>query len=248
MYLRRNQEDVLSELPERLDMLDWVDLTKRDQEAYRHAVASRNFMAMRRAAFRADADSAKVQRLLEIVEESASNGWKVVVFSFFHDVLLSVQAQLTGSVHGPLTGSVPPTARQGMVDGFAATPGHAVLLSQIQAGGTGLNMQAASVVVLTEPQWKPSIEDQAVARCHRMGQVRRVHVHRLLAQDSVDQRMLEILESKRALFDEYVRRSALKDVSADSVDITDTQATKLAVKQAEEEIIESERRRLGLAS
>ncbi len=123
-----------------------------------------------------------------------------------------------------------------------------MLLSQIQAGGTGLNMQAASVVVLTEPQWKPSIEDQAVARCHRMGQVRRVHVHRLLAQDSVDQRMLEILESKRALFDEYVRRSALKDVSADSVDITDTQATKLAVKQAEEEIIESERRRLGLAS
>ncbi len=73
-------------------------------------------------------------------------------------------------------------------------------------------------------------------------------MHRLLAQDSVDQRMLEILESKRALFDEYVRRSALKDVSADSVDITDTQATKLAVKQAEEEIIESERRRLGLAS
>ncbi len=123
-----------------------------------------------------------------------------------------------------------------------------MLLSQIQAGGTGLNMQAASVVVLTEPQWKPSIEDQAVARWHRMGQVRRVHVHRLLAQDSVDQRMLEILESKRALFDEYVRRSALKDVSADSVDITDTQATKLAVKQAEEEIIESERRRLGLAS
>ncbi len=118
VYLRRNQEDVLPELPERLDMLDWVDLTKRDQEAYRHAVASRNFMAMRRAAFRADADSAKVQRLLEIVEESASNGWKVVVFSFFHDVLLSVQAQLTGSVHGPLTGSVPPTARQGMVDGL----------------------------------------------------------------------------------------------------------------------------------
>jgi superfamily II DNA or RNA helicase len=247
VYLRRNQEDVLSELPERLDILDWVDLTQRDLAAYRNAVASRNFMAMRRAAYCSGADSAKVQRLLEIVEESASNGWKVVVFSYFREVLERLQQALDGAVHGPLTGSVAPAARQEMVDRFAATSGHAVLLSQIMAGGTGLNMQAASVVVLTEPQWKPSIEQQAVARCHRMGQVRRVHVHRLLAQDSVDQRMLEILETKSALFDEYVRRSALKDVSPDAVDIADTDAAKLAVRKAEDEIIDAESRRLGLA-
>ncbi len=246
VYLRRNQEDVLSELPERLDALDWVDLTQQDVAAYRDAIAARNFMAMRRAAYAAGPDSAKVRRLLEIVEESASNGWKVVVFSYFHDVLLAVQEALGDGVHGPLTGSVAPAARQELVDRFGSSSGHAVLLSQIQAGGTGLNMQAASVVVLTEPQWKPSIEEQAIARCHRMGQVRRVHVHRLLAQNSVDQRMLEILETKRALFDEYVRRSALKEVSADAVDVTDTQATRLAVRQAEEEIIDRERERLGL--
>lgn len=248
VYLRRNQEDVLSELPERLDMHDWVELSRPDMDAYRDAVASRNFMAMRRASFVAGPQAAKVQRLLEIVDESASNGWKVVVFSFFHDVLLSVQQALDGAGHGPLTGSVAPAARQELIDRFGSSPGHAVLLSQIQAGGTGLNMQAASVVVLTEPQWKPSLEEQAIARCHRMGQVRRVHVHRLLAQDAVDQRMLEILQTKRALFDEYVRRSALKDVSADAVDIADSEATKLAVKRAEQDIIERERQRLGLAS
>lgn len=247
VYLRRNQEDVLSELPDRLDTLDWVDLTKYDVGAYRQAVMSRNFMAMRRASFASGADSAKVQRLLEVVDEAASNGWKVVVFSYFHDVLLAVQRALGGAVHGPLTGSVAPAARQDLVDRFSSSPGHAVLISQIQAGGTGLNMQAASVVILAEPQWKPSIEEQAIGRCHRMGQVRRVHVHRLLAQDSVDQRMLEILETKRVLFDEYVRRSALKDISPDAVDIADTQATKLAVKQAEEDIIEREARRLGIA-
>jgi hypothetical protein len=100
-------------------------------------------------------------------------------------------------------------------------------------------------VVLTEP----SIEEQAIARCQRANawdRLQRVHVHRLLAQNSVDQRMLEILGTKRALFDECVRRSALKEISPDAADVADTRATRLAVKAAEDEIIEQERRRLGL--
>src|SRR5207344_352986 len=105
------------------------------------------------------------------------------------------------------------------------------LVSQIQAGGVGLNIQAASVVILTEPQWKPTIEDQAIARCHRMGQVRSVDVHRILAEDSVDQRMLEILATKANLFDDYVRRSELKEISPDAVDVSDLGATKEAVTQ-----------------
>ena len=148
---------------------------------------------------------------------------------------------------GSLTGSVSPGARQELVDEFTAISSPAVLVSQIQAGGVGLNMQAASVVILTEPQWKPSAEDQAVARCHRMGQVRPVNVHRLLAENSVDQRMLEILATKSVLFDEYVRRSDLKDASPDAVDVSDAVATGHAVSQAEAErrIIELERRRFG---
>lgn len=249
VYLRRNQEDVLSELPERLDADDWVELTEHDFDQYREAVASRNFMAMRRAPLLAGhTKSGKMQRLAEILEESADNGWKVVVFSYFHDVLGVIGQTLNGQGFGPLTGSVAPAARQELVDKFSAAPGHGVLLSQIQAGGTGLNMQAASVVVLTEPQWKPSIEEQAIARCHRMGQVRRVHVHRLLAQDSADQRMLEILSEKRALFNEYVRRSALRDSTPDAVDIADSEAAKDAVSFAEAEkiIIDQERVRLGI--
>lgn len=249
VYLRRNQEDVLSELPERLDVDDWVELSSYDNACYRDALISRNFMAMRRAPLLSGPEkSAKLQRLTEIIEESAANGWKVVIFSYFHDVLTVAQEALGGVAFGPLTGSVAPSARQELIDRFSAAPGHAVLVSQIQAGGTGLNMQAASVVVLTEPQWKPSMEEQAIARCHRMGQVRRVHVHRLLAQDSADQRMLEILSGKRALFDEYVRRSALKDVAAEAVDVADTAAAAQAVSfaKAEQEIIEHERTRLGI--
>ena len=112
----------------------------------------------------------------------------------------------------------------------------------------GLNIQAASVVILTEPQWKPTIEDQAIARCHRMGQVRSVDVHRLLAEDTVDQRMLEILATKADLFDEYVRRSELKDHSPDAVDVSDLKATEEVGTQVEAErrIIEMERKRLRM--
>lgn len=246
VYLRRNQEDVLPELPDRLDVPGWVEPSGADRGRYREAVASGNFMAMRQALFAAGFDAAKMARLLEIVDESAANGWKVVVFSYFRGVLETIQA-CAGEVHGPITGSVPPTMRQVIVDRFTATDGHAVLLSQIEAGGTGLNLQAASVVVLTEPQWKPTVEEQAIARCHRMGQTRRVHVHRLLAQGSVDERMLEILATKQQLFDDYVRRSDLKDATPDAVDISDAAASRQASQlDIEREIIEQERRRLGI--
>ena len=147
------------------------------------------------------------------------------------------------AVFGPLDGSTRAEDRQKLVDEFTAVDGHAVLVSQIQAGGVGLNMQAASVVVLTEPQWKPSAEEQAIARCHRMGQVRRVHVHRLLAEDSVDQRMLEVMAEKGALMDAYVRESDLKDASVDAVD-----ASSHGAPEDERRIVADERARLGLAS
>jgi superfamily II DNA or RNA helicase len=155
-----------------------------------------------------------------------------------------------GAVFGPLTGSTPPVHRQSMIDQFSDHRGPAVLVSQIQAGGVGLNIQSASVVILTEPQWKPTIEDQAIARCHRMGQVRSVDVHRLLAEHTVDQRMLEILATKAVLFDEYVRRSELKEHSPDAVDVSDLKAAEEAGSrvEAERRIIEMERKRLRMGA
>jgi SNF2 family DNA or RNA helicase len=252
VYLRRNQSDVLEELPPRLETEEWVELEGAALAAYREAVASGNFMAMRRAAFAPGnpANSAKLDRLIQIVEEAASNGRKTVVFSFFRDVLGAIASILGDVAIGPLTGSISPVERQSMVDQFTARRDPAVLVSQIEAGGVGLNIQTASVVILTEPQWKPTIEDQAIARCHRMGQVRPVDVHRLLAENSVDQRMLEILAAKTVLFDEYVRRSELKDLSPDAVDISDINEARKAGTQAQAEyrIIEMERKRLHMES
>jgi superfamily II DNA or RNA helicase len=248
VYLRRNQSDVLDELPPRIDNDEWIEPTPADRRAYARAVASGSFMAMRRAAFEAAAvdQSAKLLRLVEIVDEAADNGWKTVVFSSFLDVLRAVDHALDGRSAGLLSGRLDPSSRQALVDEFSASREPLVLVSQIQAGGVGLNIQAASVVVLTEPQWKPSIEDQAVARLHRLGQLRPVHVHRLLTEGGVDQRMLEILIAKRRLFDEYVRTSDLKDASPHATDVSALAAAPQA--RAEREIIELERRRLGLTA
>ncbi|HTJ67603.1 MAG TPA: SNF2-related protein [Actinospica sp.] len=238
-YLRRNQEDVLSELPELVQVDEWSEFGPEDELAYKEAVAARSFMGMRRAAY-ASADPAtcsKLRRLVEIADEAESNGRKVVVFSYFRDVLDLVCRTLGDRAVGPLTGSVPPAQRQEMVDGFSAAKGHAVLVSQIQAGGVGLNMQAASVIILCEPQVKPTLETQAIARAHRMGQIRRVQVHRLLAADSVDQRMLEILETKKELFDAFARRSDTAETMPEAVELGPSLAR---------QVIAAERERLGL--
>ncbi|MER7770837.1 SNF2-related protein [Kitasatospora sp. NPDC096140] len=231
-YLRRNQQDVLTELPDVVHVDEWEEFTPADFAAYRDAVAAGNFMAMRRAAYADPERSAKLQRLREIIEEAADNGRKVVVFSFFRDVLAVVRESLGQGVFGPIDGSLPAVRRQDVVDQFAAVPGHAVLLSQIQAGGVGLNIQAASVVILCEPQVKPTMESQAVGRAQRMGQVRGVQVHRLLVADSVDQRMLEILREKDRLFDEYARRSEVAESTPEAVDVSEQS---LAVRIVEEE-------------
>ncbi|WP_433422892.1 DEAD/DEAH box helicase [Microtetraspora malaysiensis] len=237
-YLRRNQEDVLTELPDLVQVNEWEELGPADLTAYREAVAQGNFMAMRRAAYASPAASAKLQRVLELVEEAAGNGHKVVIFSFFRDVLAVVRGALGGRAHGPISGNVPAARRQRIVDDFTAAPGHAVLLSQIQAGGVGLNLQAASVVIICEPQVKPTMKSQAVARVRRMGQVRKVLVHRILAADSVDERMLEILRGKARLFDAYARRSDLAESTPDAVDISDQTIAR--------QIVEEEQRRLGV--
>ncbi|MFF5897384.1 DEAD/DEAH box helicase [Streptomyces argenteolus] len=230
-YLRRNQEDVLGELPSLVRADEWEEFSPADFEAYREAVGSGHFMRMRRAAYARPETSAKLNRLRELVAEAEANGLKVVVFSYFREVLGTVQEALGDGVFGPVSGSVPAARRQELVDSFDRADGHAVLLSQIQAGGVGLNIQAASVVILCEPQIKPTMEHQAVARAHRMGQIRTVRVHRLLAADSVDQRLLDILARKDRLFDAYARRSDLAEATPDAVDVSDGNLARRIVEE-----------------
>ena len=239
VYLRRNQADVLDELPPRIETAQWLTLWGASADSYRRAVADGNFMAMRQAAFVTERpeDSPKLVRLMEIVEEAADNDRKVVVFSYFRDVIRRVHSAVGPLAMGPLTGQVPASLRQTLVDRFSELRGPAVLISQIEAGGVGLNIQAASVVILTEPQWKPATEEQAIARCHRMGQIRPVEVHRLLVENSVDERMFVTLARKSALFAEYARGSAMKEAAPEAVDVVDHESMEELLSQVLREMI-----------
>lgn len=235
-YLRRNQEDVLTELPELVKVDEWLPLSNEDARVYRDAVAAGNFMAMRQAAMRAGKQSEKLQRLIAIVQEAKDNGRLVIVFSHLRDTLDQVAEALPGKVFGPLTGSVPAATRQVMVDQFSAAGHGAVLVSQIVAGGVGLNIQAASVVVICEPQLKPTAEWQAIARAHRMGQLETVQVHRLLSEEGVDQRITAILARKRELFDDFARVSETAESAPEAVDLSEADLAR--------DVIAAERERL----
>ena len=100
-----------------------------------------------------------------------------------------------------------------IVDAFSNADPGTVLVSQVQAGGTGLNIQSASVIIFCEPQIKPSIENQAISRAYRMGQVRDVLVYRLLADDTIDEQLMEKLKNKQELFDKFADDSVVGEES-----------------------------------
>lgn len=237
-YLRRNQEDVLTELPELVEVDDWMGMSAEEERVYRRAVHEGQFMLMRRAALLAER-SMKVDRLLEIVSEAEANGRRVIVFSYFRDVLEHLADRLPGEVFGPLTGSLPARDRQTLVDKFSAASEGAVLVAQITAGGVGLNIQSASVVVICEPQIKPTMESQAIARAHRMGQAETVQVHRLLTENSVDERIRDILAEKRQIFDEFARDSVIASQAPDALDMSDAEIARVVIAAERERIFGS---------
>ncbi|MBR7075246.1 MAG: DEAD/DEAH box helicase [Oscillospiraceae bacterium] len=210
VYLRRTRNDVLSELPELIEKEEWCEMGLAEWKAYTLSVASENFMAMRQVSWDVDLKhSSKAKRLLELCDEAKEDGRKIIVFTYFRETIRAVQKLLGTRALDPITGSVSPARRQEIVDAFTQAEDGKVLICQVQAGGTGLNIQAASVIIFCEPQIKPSIENQAVSRAYRMGQLRSVMVHRLLCDNTVDERILELLREKQDVFDFFAEESTV---------------------------------------
>ncbi len=143
--------------------------------------------------------SSKVEVLLEALDEAAAEGHKALVFSQWTGLLDRVEPHLraAGIRFTRLDGST--VDRQGVVEDFQSADGPPVLLISLRAGGTGLNLTAADHVFLLDPWWNPAVEEQAADRAHRIGQDRPVSVYRLVARDTVEERILELQQRKRAL-------------------------------------------------
>ena len=215
VYLRRQRDMVLDELPPLTVEEEWCEMTAEDAAAYGVEVMCGNFMGMRRVSYLQEdlRTSSKAQRLFELCDQAMEGRQKVIVYSYFRETIRKVCDFLGPVVIGSITGSTPPEERQDLIDRFSQTPEGAVLVCQIQAGGTGLNIQAAGIVIFCEPQIKPSLTWQAISRVYRMGQVQNVLVYHLLCENTVDEAMQEILAVKEEEFDMFAHDSAIAEAA-----------------------------------
>ncbi len=222
VYLRRKREEVLGELPPVEIKEEWSSMTPEDREAYAQQILAGNFMGARRVSFLQEdpGTSSKAQRLKELCQEAEEAGRKGIVYSYFRETIEKAGVLLKDRCAGIITGSVTPAERQEIVDRFEQAPAGSVLICQVQAGGTGLNIQAASIVIFCEPQIKPSLTHQAIARAWRMGQVHNVQVYHLLCEDTVDEAVMKLLEEKQSAFDFYAEESVIARAAGD---VTDTE-------------------------
>jgi len=144
--------------------------------------------------------SAKLDLLVETLQELRDEGHRVLIFSQFTSYLALIRQALDDAsiTYEYLDGATPAKARQDRVDAFQTGTADAFLIS-LKAGGTGLNLTAADYVIHMDPWWNPAVEDQATDRAHRIGQTQPVNVYRIVARGTIEEQILDLHHGKRDL-------------------------------------------------
>ena len=225
VLLRRLKKEVAPELPERIEELRTCEMTPTQRKVYLvelarareevAALALRNVLKNHKIQILAcltrlrqicchpmlvgaapAVGSGKFEALFELLEPLLAEGHKVLLFSQFVKALELVKAEMQRRrmPFHMLTGST--TNRPQVVSAFESDPEASVFLISLRAGGTGLNLTAASYVVLLDPWWNPAVEAQAIDRTHRIGQNRTVIAYRLLMRDTIEEKIWELQRRK----------------------------------------------------
>jgi SNF2 family DNA or RNA helicase len=149
--------------------------------------------------------SAKLEALVELLTQSIEEGHRILVFSQFTSVLENIGKRIgsEGIEYSYLDGSVPSEKRMNMVRKFNEGE-NSVFLISLKAGGTGLNLTSADVVVHFDPWWNPAVEEQATDRAHRIGQNNVVEVIKIIARGTVEEKILKLQEDKKRLISELM--------------------------------------------
>lgn len=150
-------------------------------------------------------DSGKLEQLTEILRQAEENNRHVLIFSQFTSMLSILETELNKQhlAHYVLQGSTKPKERLEMVNAFNAGEKNIFLIS-LKAGGTGLNLTGADMVVLVDLWWNPAVEDQATARAHRIGQKKQVDVFRLITKGTIEEQIYKLQEKKRNFVDQVL--------------------------------------------
>ncbi len=229
--LRRRKAEILDDLPDKIEQVIEVDLTDKQKAAYTQlqrsardqidALAKDQGGASRMKALTAllrlrqaccdlrllggelptDQSSAKLTALLELLDESIDGGHRTLVFSQFTGMLDRIGTALeeNGITFCRLDGST--KNREAVVDRFQENDDIPVFLISLKAGGVGLNLTAADTVIHFDPWWNPAVEAQATDRAHRIGQRKVVTSIKLIARDTVEERVLSLQKKKRELLE-----------------------------------------------
>ncbi len=148
--------------------------------------------------------SAKTDALLEQLEPLMEEGQKVLVFSQFVEMLQLLKPVVEGRRWRVFYLAGDTENRGALVKEFQEADGAAVFLISLKAGGFGLNLTAASYVVLFDPWWNPAVENQAIDRTHRIGQSEKVIAYRLLIKNSIEEKIRELQRQKKALAEDVL--------------------------------------------
>lgn len=242
--LRRTKSEVLTELPEKIETTIYSDLTP-DQKAIYLAqlqeiqtnmadLTGKDFQKQRFSILAGltrlrqiccspklfipeyEGDSGKLNLLRELLEAALASGKRILLFSQFTSMLTIIEEMITelGMESFFLRGSTPPIQRQKMVDEFNEGEKDIFLIS-LKAGGTGLNLTGADTVILYDLWWNPAVEEQAAGRAHRMGQEKEVEVWRLVAEGTIEEKIVQLQEEKKSLFEDILGNSSSQLTESD---------------------------------
>jgi len=249
--LRRTKSQVATELPEKTEQTIYCDLEAKDKKLYNElrdyyrarllkgagANGAGQFkiqvlealLRLRQAAChpglidkkKSAESSAKLDTLLAQLDQVLEENHKVLVFSQFTSLLAIVRSRLdaAGISYAYLDGRT--RDRQARVEQFQNDPEVKLFLISLKAGGLGLNLHAAEYVYLLDPWWNPAVEAQAIDRAHRIGQTRQVFAYRLIARDTVEEKVLTLQQSKRDLADAIISadNSVMRNLTREDLEL-----------------------------
>ncbi|MCL2681151.1 MAG: DEAD/DEAH box helicase [Streptococcaceae bacterium] len=245
--LRRTKEKVLKELPDKMEFTQYNHLDDEQKKIYlaqlelmQNQVRTMDKNTLKRsrieilsgitrlrqicntpALFMPDykGESGKLNQLFELLEQIKSAGHRPLVFSQFTSTFPHIEKGLEdmGMTAYKLTGSTPAKERLSMVQAFNSGSRDAFLIS-LKAGGVGLNLTSADVVILVDLWWNPAVEEQAVARAHRMGQKNTVEVIRLISKGTIEEKIMAIQERKKDMISNVLEGNHLdKNLTEDEI-------------------------------
>lgn len=232
--LRRKKKDVLKDLPDKIENNIYIDLTDKQKKLYAaevtrvrremdeiiatQGIEKARFLILQlltklrqlcidpRLVFENyNETSSKMENLIKVVKELIDNGHKMLIFSTFKTALDLVKQELDKNkiTSYTITGEVSSKKRMELVDKFNSDDTNCFLIT-IKAGGTGLNLTSADVVIHLDIWWNPQAENQATDRVHRIGQKNKVEVIKLISNGTIEEKILELQNKKKMLSDKVI--------------------------------------------